>query len=381
MSAEAHRRRAIALAAGGTGGHLFPAQALAAELVRRGRRVVLLTDKRTAGFEDRFQGVEVHVVRAATFANAGALAKARALADIGAGTLAARKLLRRLDVAAAVGFGGYPSLPPMLAATMLRLPAMLHEQNAVLGRVNRLLAPRVDAVALSFESTVGLRAEDESKRSVTGNPVRPAIVAVRELAYVPPNGEGPLRLLVLGGSQGAQILSDVVPAALAALPPELRSRLRVTQQCRPEDLERVRAAYRESGIVADLAAFIDDVPALLGACHLAITRAGASTVAELAVAGRPSILVPYKHATDDHQTANARALAAAGGAFVMPQDKFTAATLADSLSALLIDAPVLGDMAKAARAAGVPDAAARLADLVESLAPANGASDEGRAAA
>jgi UDP-N-acetylglucosamine--N-acetylmuramyl-(pentapeptide) pyrophosphoryl-undecaprenol N-acetylglucosamine transferase len=261
---------------------------------------------------------------------------------------------------------------------------LLHEQNAVLGRVNRLLASRVAAIATSFSETSGIGAADQGKVTVTGNPVREAIAAVREVPYTAPQAAGPFRLLVLGGSQGARILSEIVPAALIQLPPEIRTHIRLSQQCRPEDLDRVRTLYRESGIAADLAAFIEDVPALLASTHLCIARAGASTVAEIALAGRPVILVPYAVATDDHQTANAKALVAAGGAWLMPEAKFTAGALRQTLDALLQDAATLGEMAASARSAGRPDAAQALADLVARLAPANGAAandDSGRAAA
>jgi len=356
--------RPVVLAAGGTGGHLFPAEALAAELLRRGRAVALVTDARAAGYETRFPGVDVHVVPAGTPSARGVVGKLRAGMDIAIGVLAARRVLRRIAPSVVVGFGGYPSLPTMLAATQLNMPTVIHEQNAPLGRVNRLLAGRVGAIAASFPETVGVKDADRAKVSLTGNPVRDAIRGLRDVAYAPPTASGPINLLILGGSQGATVLSDVVPAALAALPQELRERLYVVQQCRVEDLSRVGTAYAASGIVADIAAFISDVPARLAAAHLAITRAGASTVAELTVAGRPSILVPYLHAIDDHQTVNARALVAAGAAYMMPQPGFTPATLQAALQILLDDGAALSRMANAAHTLGRPDAAVALADLV-----------------
>ncbi len=362
----------IVLAAGGTGGHVFPAQALASELLRRGRPVVLVTDRRGAGYEKSFPGVDIQRIPAATFAGRGTFGKARSLLEIGAGYVAARGVLHRLSPGAVVGFGGYPSLPTMLAATRIGLVTVLHEQNAHLGRVNRFLAPRVTAIATSFPDVAGMRPQDRIKTTLTGNPVREAIAAVRDVPYTPPNGDGAVRLLVLGGSQGATVFSDVVPEALAGLAENVRRRLRVTQQCRAEDIERVREIYGKAAIAADLAAFIEDVPALLGAAHLVISRAGASTVSELAVAGRPAILVPYPHATDDHQTANARALAGAGGGWLMPQAKFTPAACRQSLEALLGDPHTLADMARGARSSGRPQAAAALAGLVERLAPSNG---------
>jgi UDP-N-acetylglucosamine--N-acetylmuramyl-(pentapeptide) pyrophosphoryl-undecaprenol N-acetylglucosamine transferase len=373
--------RPIVLAAGGTGGHVFPAEALAAELRRRGRALALVTDRRGGGYEERFPGIDIHLVPAASPSGRGSLGRLKAIGEIGAGVVAARALFRRLAPAAAVGFGGYPSLPAMLAASLMRLPTLIHEQNAHLGRANRLLAGRVGAIAMSFAETSGIRARDRAKVTLTGNPVREAIGAVREVPYAAPTTEGALRLLVLGGSQGATVLSEVVPAALAALPEGLRARLRVSQQCRAEDIERVRETYRAAGVAADLATFFHDVPAQLAACHLAITRAGASTVSELTVAGRPAILVPYPHATDDHQSANARAVVAGGGAWLMPQPKFTATALAETLAALAADPAALARMAAGARALGQPQAARQLADLVERLAPANGAGAERRAAA
>ncbi|HYM30560.1 MAG TPA: undecaprenyldiphospho-muramoylpentapeptide beta-N-acetylglucosaminyltransferase [Candidatus Cybelea sp.] len=374
----------IVLTAGGTGGHVFPAVALAAELRRRGRPLVLVTDRRGAGYEERFPDTEIHAVTAGTPSGRGPLGRIVAIGEIAAGTWAARGLLKRIRPAAVVGFGGYPSLPAMLAATRLGLPTMLHEQNAVLGRVNRLLASRVAAIATSFAETAGIAAGERGKTSLTGNPVREAVAAVRELPYSAPQPGGPIRLLVLGGSQGARILSEVIPAALIQLPPNVRQRIRLTQQCRPEDLERVKTIYSDSGVSADLTTFIQDVPALLASVHLCITRAGASTVAELALAGRPAILVPFAAATDDHQTANAKSLVAAGGAWLMPEAKFNAASLRQTLETLIDDGAALVEMAAAARQSGRPNAAGALADLVERLAPADGANpaeNSGRAAA
>ncbi len=354
----------VVLAAGGTGGHLFPAQALAAELVRRMIPVALLTDRRAAGYDTRFPGVDVHVVPSGTPAARGVMAKVRAGLDIALGVVAALRLLRRIRPSVVVGFGGYPSLPTMVAAQRLGLPTLIHEQNAVLGRVNRLVAGHAAAIAASILPLQSVRAADEPKVVLTGNPVRDEVRAVHGVPYSAPDTSGEIRLLVLGGSQGATVLSDVVPAALASLPDALRPRLRVVQQCRPEDLIRVRAAYDAANINADLASFIADVPTHLANCHLAITRAGASTVAELTVAGRPSILVPYLHAMDDHQTANARALQAGGATLVMPQREFTSVTLRDALQALLLDGNRLTTMAGAAHRLGRPDAAAALAVLV-----------------
>ncbi|SLN37308.1 undecaprenyldiphospho-muramoylpentapeptide beta-N-acetylglucosaminyltransferase [Oceanibacterium hippocampi] len=361
--------RTILLAAGGTGGHVLPAQSLAVELQSRGWQVALATDARGERYEALFPGVTVHRLPAGTFSSPGLGAKLRAGLAIVNGYRLARRLIRRLDPVAVVGFGGYPSLPTMLAATRGSRPTVLHEQNAVLGRVNRLLAPRATRIATGFETIEGVRPDDLAKVVLVGNPVRQAIAAVRALPYTAPGDGGALRLLVLGGSQGATVFSEIVPEALGRLPQAMRRRIRITQQCRAEDLEAVRQRYRDLGITADLASFVSDVPALLGSCHLAITRAGASTVSELAVAGRPSILVPYPHATDDHQSANARALVAAGGAWVMPQDKFTIDSCRQTLEALLSDPESLQEMADGARSAGRPEAARDLADLVEKLLP------------
>ena len=353
--------RPIAIAAGGTGGHLFPAEALAAELVARGRRVVLMTDRRTS--DAAFAGRERYVVRGAGIAGRGLVRAAGAAVGIATGTVQARSILARLDAAVLVGFGGYPSVAPVLATRLLthRPAILLHEQNAVLGRANRMLSRFADTLALSHADTS--RVPAGAKTIVTGNPVRPAILAVAGSIYQPPAGE--LRLLVLGGSLGARVFSEVVPPALAALPDALRARLRVTQQCRAEDLERVRAAYAASGVAAELAPFFADVAQKLERAHLVIARAGASTVAELAVAGRPALLVPYPFATDDHQTANARALVDASAAWLMPQPAFTVTALAKRLESLLGNPASLGKAASRAASLGHADAAEKLADLVE----------------
>lgn len=350
--------RPIVIAAGGTGGHFFPAEALAAALVARGERIALMTDARRAAARSAvFDGHESFVIRGAGLAGRGLLRAARGALGLAGGTVQARGILARLNPAAVVGFGGYPAVAPVLAARSLgRRPAIvLHEQNAVAGRANRLLARVADRSAISFANTAGAPAG----AVLVGNPVRPALAALAGGAYVPP-GDGPCRVLVLGGSLGARVFSDIVPPALAAHPQ--RDRLRVTQQCRAEDLERVRAAYARAGIAAELATFFDDVAALLTTAHLVITRAGASTVAELAVAGRPAILVPLPGAIDDHQSANARALT---GAIVMAQPDFTVAALTATLIGL--DDSRLTTMAAQAADVAVPDAATRLADLVQSL--------------
>jgi UDP-N-acetylglucosamine--N-acetylmuramyl-(pentapeptide) pyrophosphoryl-undecaprenol N-acetylglucosamine transferase len=365
------------LAAGGTGGHLFPAQALAAELVGHGRRVHLLTDSRIDAVAAQAPGVEIHNIRAGRLGG-GPVRAAYGLAGLAAGTVQARRLLRRLTPAAVIGFGGYPSVPTMLAAASLGLPTLIHEQNAVLGRANRLLALRVGRLATGFLETAGLRPAERVRAVYTGNPVRPAILALGDPVYIPPVPGGAIEVLVLGGSQGAQILAKIVPAALTLLPRQSRQRLRVSQQARPEDLAAVVERYATNGIAAEIETFFADVPQRLARAHLVICRAGASTVAELGAAGRPAVLVPYPHATDDHQTANARAFAAAGGGRVIAQADFRPEALAADLERLLADGAALTAMARGAAVFGRRDAARRLAALALALEP--GAAVQERAA-
>jgi UDP-N-acetylglucosamine--N-acetylmuramyl-(pentapeptide) pyrophosphoryl-undecaprenol N-acetylglucosamine transferase len=358
----------LVIAAGGTGGHFFPAEALAAELNARGRRVVLFTDARSGGLKSAvFANRETHVLPGAGIAGRGPVRAITAMIALARGTLRARSLLAQLKAGAVVGFGGYPSVPPVMATRFLRhRPAViLHEQNAVLGRANRFLSRWADRLALTFAGTTRLPSGTRSE--VVGNPVRPALAALADAGYATANDV--VRLLILGGSLGARVFSDVVPAALIALPEALRARLRVTQQCRPEDLERVRTAYAGAGIAADLAPFFGDIADRLRDAHLVIARAGASTVCEIAVVGRPAILVPLPGAIDDHQTGNAKALADVGGGWLMPQPSFTSAALHEKLTELLNDSSLLAKTAANARTQARPNAAAALADLVESLAP------------
>ena len=356
--------RPIVIAAGGTGGHFFPAEALAAELLKRGHRVALMTDARSGGLaSNTFESCEKFVLSGAGIAGRGVVRAASAAVALAAGTLQARKILARLDAAALVGFGGYPSVAPVLATRLLarRPRVILHEQNGVLGRANRMLSRAADTLALSFAATSRIPASVHTV--LVGNPVRPGIAAIAGAPYVAEGDD--IRLLVLGGSLGARVFSYVVPYALASLPAELRMLLRVTQQCRAEDIDRVRVAYTQAEIPADLAPFFADVPALLAAATLVVGRAGASTVAELAAVGRPSILVPLPIAIDDHQTANARALADVGGAWLVPQPSFTPAALAECLDQLFAEPTVLAEAAAQAATQGRPDAAAKLADVVE----------------
>jgi UDP-N-acetylglucosamine--N-acetylmuramyl-(pentapeptide) pyrophosphoryl-undecaprenol N-acetylglucosamine transferase len=354
------------IAAGGTGGHLFPAEALAAELREAGGDVHLFTDARAEAFSSRVAEVETHHVRAAQIGG-GAAQSAHALGELALGTFQARRLLRRLWPACVIGFGSYASIPTMLAAVSLGLPTVIHEQNAALGRANRLLAPRVRRIATGFPSTSGLRPADRARIVQTGNPVRPAVLAVTQSKYKPPQRGGPIELLVLGGSQGARIMTEAVPPALAVLPMRLREVLRVSQQARPEDLAAAEAIYRNNRIRVELRSFFDDVPERLARAHLVICRAGASTVAELAVVGRPAVMIPYPHAMDDHQAANAGAFAEAGAGWVVAQSELRADTFALYLENLLGDPTALVEAAGHARDFGRPDAARRLAQLAVEL--------------
>ena len=358
-------KRHFLLAAGGTGGHMIPAHALAEELMRRGHVVALVTDARGAKIPGLFEGVDVHVLPAGRLGG-GVLGWIKAAKGIWQGRSAAKALIREFEPAAVVGFGGYPALPTLLAALSLKLPTALHEQNAVLGRVNRLLARWVDALATAYTQVDRLPPKIEPV--VVGNPVRAEVLALRDQPYPPLTEDGIFRLLVTGGSQGASILSTVVPDALGLLPIVLRQRLQVTQQCRPEDIETVRARYAELDIPADCATYLGDLPERLGWSHLFVGRSGASTIAELTTAGRPAILVPLPSAMDDHQTANAREMAATGGAASIPQSAFTPQRLAKQMQKMALEPGALENAAKRAKEAGYPDATRDLADLLIRLA-------------
>ncbi|MGE0723362.1 MAG: undecaprenyldiphospho-muramoylpentapeptide beta-N-acetylglucosaminyltransferase [Alphaproteobacteria bacterium] len=357
----------IVLAAGGTGGHLFPAEALARALVGRGAAPILVTDPRTSGFSAPIPGLAVHRLPLQPM-RGGIVGRTRAAVGLAAGTVAAWRLLRRLRPDVVVGFGGYPSVPTVIAAARRGAPVLLHEQNAVLGKANRLLAGRARRIATAFPAVRLLDPALAGRVVETGNPVRPAIIAARGHGYAAPAGDGPIELLVTGGSQGARIFAEVVPAAIGRLPNALRDRLHVIQQARAEDVDRVRAAYRGLAMRATVERFFDDIPERLARAALVVARSGASTVAELAVAGRPSVLVPYRLAADDHQTDNARFLDAAGAAWLMPETGLTEAALAGRLEALLGDPSALAAAAARAHACGRPDAAERLADAALALA-------------
>ncbi|MBF0251627.1 MAG: undecaprenyldiphospho-muramoylpentapeptide beta-N-acetylglucosaminyltransferase [Alphaproteobacteria bacterium] len=355
----------ILLTAGGTGGHVFPAEALATALAARGYRLGLVTDKRGQAYGGRLGALDTHRINAGGIAGKNMFARLFSVVELARGAWQAWRLIRKLKPAAVVGFGGYASVPAMMAATVTSVPTAIHEQNALLGRANRLLASRVKRIAASFRETKGLTLTALGRIVFTGMPVR---AAIREKAGQPlPPLDGPLGVLVMGGSQGATVLSEVVPAALALLPEGLRARLDVTQQCREEDIDAVRAAYGATGIRAHLASFIDDVPERLARAHVVITRAGASSVAEALCVGRPAILIPYPYAADDHQTHNARAVDAAGAGWLMAQDAFSPATLSARLQGLFEHPETLQQAADRARELARVDAAEALADVVEGL--------------
>lgn len=356
--------RHYVLAAGGTGGHMVPAHALAEELLARGHRVALITDDRGARIPGLFASAQVHVLPAGRLAG-GPAGWLRAARNILTGRTMALRLYETFLPSAVIGFGGYPAFPALLAGRHDRIPTLLHEQNAVLGRVNRLMASRVDALATAYAQVQRLPAKAAQKVHLVGNPVRDEVLALRDQPFPPLTDEGIFRILVTGGSQGASVLSEVVPEGLGLLPEHFRRRLQVTQQCRPEDIEEVRARYAALGIPAELATYLPDLPDKLAWAHLVIARAGASTIAELTAAGRPAILVPLPSATDDHQTYNAREMAKAGGARMINQARFTAIELAKQMQKLGLEPAALTLAAAKAKAVGRPDAARDLADLVE----------------
>ena len=356
----------ILLAAGGTGGHLFPAEALAHELTNRGWRVDLATDERAERFAAHFPAHKVHPIASSTIGSRNPIALLRAFWTIWRGVRQASEVIRRIKPDVVIGFGGYPTLPPLYAATRRKVPTIVHEQNAVMGRANKALAARVAAIAGGFLDARHGRFAD--KIVVTGNPVRPAVLEAAKTPYQPSRAGEPFRLLVFGGSQGAQFFSDAVPVAIAALPEAQRVRLRVTQQARADDVGRVKQAYAQLGMQADVLPFFSDMAARIAAAHLVISRSGASTVSEIAVIGRPAILVPYPYALDHDQAANAAALADAGGAEVHVQSSLTTERLAELIGSALDDPDRLASVAAAAKSAGKPDAARLLADLAEAIA-------------
>jgi len=354
----------VVVAAGGTGGHLFPAEALSHALARRGVRVHLATDERATRYGHSFPAEATHVIPSETFRAKNPVALARTAAILGFGTLRAWRLLGRLRPAAVVGFGGYPTIPPVLAATWRRIPTIIHDANAVIGRANRFLSGRVTAIATSFPGVLDRSPALAAKATHTGNPIRPAVVGAAAMPYVAARPDGRIDILVVGGSQGARVLADVVPEAIARLDQNLRQKLVIVQQARDEDFSRVKAAYERIGVTAEVAPFFSDLPARLAAAQLIVSRSGASTVAELAAIGRPAILVPLPGALDQDQLANARVLEQAGGAVLLTQNLFTPDRLAQEIAILGAAPERLAALAAGAKTAGATDAAERLADLV-----------------
>ncbi len=356
----------IMLAAGGTGGHLFPAEALAHELIGRGYQVDLVTDSRAERFAGKFPAGEIHIVASATIGSKNPVAIIRSLYTLWKGTQTAKRLMKRLKPKVVVGFGGYPTLPPLMAASALGIATMIHEQNAVMGRANRMLAARVVAIAGGFlpegQGTYG------AKTVATGNPVRPSVIEAASQAYQPSGDGEPFNLVVFGGSQGAQFFSSAVPTAISLLDGKLKKRLRVTQQARPEDVDSVTGCFAKLGVPAEVSPFFNDMAKRIADAHLVICRSGASTVSEVSVIGRPSVLVPYPFALDHDQAANAAGLMAKGGAQVIAQAELDPARLSEILAEAMGDKEKLGRMAEAARRAGKPDATVLLADMVEAIA-------------
>jgi UDP-N-acetylglucosamine--N-acetylmuramyl-(pentapeptide) pyrophosphoryl-undecaprenol N-acetylglucosamine transferase len=358
--------RPVVIAAGGTGGHMFPAMALARELARRGRPAILVCDRRGARYLGA--GLEHRLVSSASLSGSP-WRRLAGLARLAFGFFQSLLLLRRQRPIAVAAFGGYASVPVALAARLLRIPLLVHEQNAVLGRANRLIARRAGRLALTFRETSGASIVPQARRVLTGNPVRAEIAALQAEPYAPPGRNDPLRVLVIGGSQGARVLSDVVPEAVRLLPARLRARLQLTQQCRPEDLERVATAYEELRFRAELRPFFEDLPERLAHAHLVISRSGASSVAELLVLGRPAVLVPFRLAADDHQRANAKVVADAGAAWLMGEAEIDPDRLAALLAQVIEEPGQLAEMAARSRGLGRPGAAGALADALASLAP------------
>jgi UDP-N-acetylglucosamine--N-acetylmuramyl-(pentapeptide) pyrophosphoryl-undecaprenol N-acetylglucosamine transferase len=355
----------VLLAAGGTGGQLFPAEALAIALDKRGVAIELATDHRAAHY--KFPAQALHIIPSATLRGRDPISLARTATLLGWGSAKAWMLLGRVAPKAVVGFGGYPTVPPLLAASWRKIPTVLHEQNGVMGRANAFLAPRVTAIATGFRSVKNFNRHLQSKITFTGNPLRPQVIAAGQIPYAVP-ADGKLNLLVFGGSQGARVMSEIVPAAVGQLDASLGMRLNIVQQCRAEDLDAVRATYARLGVAAEVAPFFVDLPARIAAAQLVVSRSGASTVAELSAIGRPAILVPLPHALDQDQFANAGVIETAGGAIRIEQRDFTAERLAREITALSNDPARLAKMAQGAKSCGTTDAAERLADLVIKVA-------------
>jgi UDP-N-acetylglucosamine--N-acetylmuramyl-(pentapeptide) pyrophosphoryl-undecaprenol N-acetylglucosamine transferase len=361
----------ILLTAGGTGGHLFPAEALANALKASGAKVALATDKRANAYAGSFPADEIVEIPSATPSGRSIPQMAKAALMLGQGTLKSMSEIRRMKPAVVVGFGGYPTVPPVIAASLLKVPTLIHEANGVMGRANRLLARRATVIATGFAGIKGIPANVPGKVIHTGNPIRPTVLEAAKQAYASLGPQDKLRLLVVGGSQGARVMSDVVPPAIALLPAELQARIAVTQQARGEDLERVRAQYQQLNVEFEAEPFFKDLPHRLAGAHLVVSRSGASTVAELAVIGRPSILVPLPGSLDQDQAANAKTLGDRGAAIVCPQSEFTPERLASEIQAYFQEPDRLTQAAAAAHSASITDAAERLAQAVLTLISAN----------
>src|SRR5262245_17339448 len=373
MTTQAAAQPLVVVAAGGTGGHLFPAEALAVALAKRGVTVDLATDERAVHYGHDFPARATHIIPSATLRGRDVKSLVPAGWRLIRGSFVAARLFGRLKPAAVIRFGGYPTIPPVLAAAFRRIPTLIHEQNGVMGKANRLLAPLVRAIATSLPGVLDREQKLAAKATHTGNPVRPAVIAAAQVPYAAPGRPGPINLLVFGGSQGARIMADIVPPAVELLPVGVRANLAVTQQARGEDIARVRATYEKLGVVAEIAPFFADLPARIARSHLVVSRSGASTVAELAAIGRPAILVPLPHALDQDQLANARVLEQAGGAIRIDQAAFTPEKLASEIAGIAVEPERLAIMAQRARAAGALDAADRLAELVLRVAGLVGA--------
>ncbi len=357
----------IMLSAGGTGGHIFPADALAQDLLSRGYRVVLVTDVRGKKYEPFAGGIPVYVVNSGTV-GAGLYKKIKSIASMGVGFFQARKLLSDLKPSVVIGFGGYPSVPALYAAQMKKIPTVIHEQNAILGRANVFLAHKAQKIAVAWAHVEGLEGDDESRAIVTGNPVRPDISSLFNKPYPTIERDGSLRIFITGGSQGASVFADVVPQALLNLNPSYRARLDIVQQCHLDDIPRVQKLYDDAGIKSDIRPFFKDMALQLEKCHLVIARSGAGTVSEVTTAGRPAIFVPYPHHADQQQKRNADSVADAGGAWVMTQNGFTPDALSARLETFLQNPETLFRAAENARSCGRPDAARKLGNIVMALA-------------
>ena len=357
----------ILLSSGGTGGHVFPAIALAKDLLSRGYRVHFVTESRGQKYLQNIEGIEVHVIKSGTLGS-GVLGKIKGLTSLGLGILQAGKLIDRLQPSIVVGFGGYPSFPGVYVAQKRKIPTIIHEQNAILGKANVMLASKADRIALSMKRGDGLDEVDSVRSIVTGNPVREEVSELYNKPYPALETDGPLNIFIVGGSLGAKVFSDVLPSALSQLSAAYKARLNIVQQCREEDIEKVRTQYADAGIKAKLGVFFDNVPEILQTSHLIIARSGASTVAEVTTAGRPAIFVPYPYHADQQQKINAEAVVDAGGAWMMSQNGFTEEALLARLETFLQNPETLFRAAESSRECGKPDAARRLGNLVTAIA-------------